>query len=133
VVRATSIIPRDEGGDMISVLARHLAGLDQLLEDCRQPMSEQLGAEVVKLGQPVRIGRKQQLAERYELQGFTDQRLAEGTGVVHRQPDVHEDVTEDLGEVRGLAMKRVVVQQQYRHSELLGCSQKRGESERVSA
>ena len=56
-----------------------------------------------------------------------------GAGVVHGQADVDEDVVEDLGEVRRVAVERVVVQQHDRHAEGLGRAQERREVQRVAA
>ena len=77
-----------------SVPARHLTGLDQLVEHHRQATSEQQRAEVEEFGQPVRVGGKQQLAERNQLQRFANQCMAERAGIVHGQADVDEDVAE---------------------------------------
>ena len=96
---------------MISILACHLTFLDQLIKNGRQSSSEQASAEVVKFGQPVRIGGKQQLAERHQFQGLPEQRPAERTGVVYGKSDIDEDVAEHLSQVRRLAVERVVVQQ----------------------
>src|SRR5215211_4940646 len=100
---------------MISILAGHLTFLDQLLENCRQPTSEQARAEVVQLCQPVRVGREQQLAKRDQLQGLPDQCLDERAGVVYGQSDIDENMAEYLRQVRGVAVERVVVQQEHRN------------------
>src|SRR5207342_1733335 len=95
--------------------------------------SEEQCAEVVELGQPVRVGGKQQLAERNKLQRFADQRSAERAGVVHGQADIDEDVAEYLRQVRGVAVERVVVHQQHWYSALLGCPEEWGQSQRICA
>src|SRR5205823_413193 len=81
--------------------------------------------------QPVRVGGEQQLAEGNQLQRLANQRPAERAGVVYGQAEIHEDMAEDLREVRGMAVERIVVQQQYRHPLLFGGSQERGQSQRV--
>ena len=52
-------------------------------------------------------------------------------GVVGGEPDVHEDVLEDLGEVAGVAMERVVVEQQDRDPDVLGGAQEAGQQQGV--
>ena len=73
------------------------------------------------------------MRERDELQGLGDDGPAERAAVVHRQPDVHRDVLEDLSQIGRLALVRVVVQQQHRHAALLGRPQERSQPERIGS
>ena len=113
---------------MGSVGAGHLIGRDQLPEDCRQPTSEQLRAEVVELPPSPYASE-----ENSSLPNGTVSRVSRINAALSApvlctaESDIDEDVTEDLGEVGGPAVKRVVVEQQHRHLELLGRPQEGGE------
>ena len=57
----------------------------------------------------------------------------ERAGVVDRQTNIDEHMAEDLRQIRGLAVERIAVQQQHRHSTLLGRAEERSEQQRICA
>ncbi len=131
-VGASCVVTGHQAADVDGVVARHLTIVDESGEDLRQASPEQQGPEVVELGQAVGVGGEQELAERHELEGLPHESGRQRTAVVGGEPDVHEDVVEGLGEVGGVAVERVVVQQHDRDPPLLGGTQERSEAQRVA-
>ena len=65
----------------------------------------------MQLGRPERIRGIQNLAERRQFQTASDERGGPGAKVIHTQSDVQMDVIEGLGEISGLPLKGIAMQQ----------------------
>ena len=107
--------------------------LDPGAQEVGERAPEQRRAQVIQLGQPERVGGVQELPVRRELERLGEQRGGAGAQVVGGQPRVDVHVREHLGQVAGLAMVGVVVQQHHRHPGRLDRPQQRGEQQRVAA
>src|SRR3954451_18917362 len=122
----------DHRGDPGCVGRRPGVLRDPLGEVPAEAAAEEHGAQQVELGQAEGVGGEQHLAEGGELEELAEQRPGSVPEVVGGQPDVDEDVAEDLGEEAGVAVERVVVQQHDRHAGRLGGPQQVGEQQRVA-
>src|ERR1700759_2388269 len=132
--------PVDPAGVLVAGLAGDLPGVgpgpaavvQAGPQELRQPAPEQHRAQVVQLGQPEPVRGVQEFAERGQLQGLGDQSGRAAAQVVGGQPGVHVHLREHLGQVSGLTMERVVVQQHARHAGRLQGPQQGRQQQRVA-
>src|SRR5262245_5534739 len=90
--------------------------IDAVVQDPGQATAKQHAYQVVELRQAERVGGVKNLAERRQLQRLGDQRACSPSDIVSRQREVDEHVGEHLGEIAGLSMERIVVEQDHRYA-----------------
>ena len=110
----------------------HVAGIETFRQEGRKCPTEQQRAEVVQFREPEGIGRKEELPQRHQLKRLAEQCCRPRADVVHDQPEVRVHEREDLGQVAGLPVVWVVVQQDHRHAGRLECPQQAGQQQWVA-